>query len=162
MKETLILLAILLTSIIGKSQDTVNNRADTSKLSWTKVYNDTKHALSGLAAGLKTTVEHVYTILIKQQIVQSVVFLSEIILTIVLFLILSIGLVKNLKLYHNENHSFNGDNIEDHTSTILLIIFSILSGIMMCCVIGNVFAEMITGFVNPEYGAMRDIISMFK
>lgn len=44
---------------------------DTSSL-YKQIYTDVKYGLAGLADGLKVGVEHVYIVLVKQQVVKSV------------------------------------------------------------------------------------------
>lgn len=134
-----------------------SNIIDSSKLTAGKVYDDVKTALSGIAVGLKTSAEHVYPILVKQQQVKSITNLSIMGMTTLLFLGLLIGMVKNFKLYHKVGHSFNGDDLGNHASSILLIVFTIICFIILMVVVGNLFSETVTGFVNPEYGAIKDI-----
>jgi len=69
------------TTLLDKTSEIVDSTKKTVKESITSVdtssnfkmlYQDVKEGLSGLATGLKVGVEHVYIVLVKQQIVNSI------------------------------------------------------------------------------------------
>lgn len=164
MKKILLLLAIIMTTaLLSYSQDSLMSQLpDTSKLTVFKVYNDVKAGIVGLSSALKVGAVHVYEVLIKQQYVTSIV---NIIVLLLLFCIAITSFkffVKNQRRTLNKGDDWYSDNWGDHTSIILpmvvCIVFSISFLANFCCNI----KEIITGFVNPEYGAMKDIINFVK
>lgn len=107
-----------------------------------------KNALEQLAKALKTTSEELWKILVKQQRVYSY--------AILLSLLFSIGVmysfVKALNKYHNQTLP----------ASEFQIIYLILTGILT--IFGIFFqathiVQMFTGFANPEYGALMEIIN---
>lgn len=116
------------------------------------IYSDIKEAISGLAEGLNVGAKHVYTVLVKQQLVNS--FTNLLILGISLFLIFSF-----LKSYKSE------EIWETHDNPTGLGIYRILQGLigltLFIFFVANI-SETITGLINPEYGAMENIIELIK
>jgi hypothetical protein len=126
---------------------------DTPTVTWSKVYNDVKGALNGLASGLKVGTEHVYAVLIKQQLVSSIVYL----ITLIISIIVSIFLVKYIKALVKTAE----DAYDDFGYYFLCILFGIIILIMFIISICHM-ESMITGFINPEYGAIKEIIDKIK
>lgn len=137
---------------INKGVSTVYND---SKSVVTTVYQDIKNmtpeiknALEQLAKALKTTSEELWKILVRQQKVYSYAILIS--------LLFSIGVmysfIKALTKYHNQTLP----------ASEFQIVYLILTGILT--ISGIVFqathiVQMFTGFVNPEYGALMEIIN---
>lgn len=124
---------------------------DSSQLSFKEVYTDIKAGLSGLGSALKVGSEHVYEVLIKQQIVYgilySIIFLLGIILT-------SIG----IRMFHKSKTS----DWEAPTILILSILCFWVGGLTLLGIgIGHI-DNITTGFINPEYGAIKDILEFIK
>ncbi len=122
---------------------------DTVKTTFTKVYEDIKEGLTGLASGLKVGVTHVYAVLVKQQVVRSVTY-------VILYLILSItGIVLIRKSYNILK--------ENDSDTEGLGIFLGIAGGVVTVIVLILFTftidNTVTGFLNPEYGAIKEIIS---
>ena len=105
---------------------------DTSS-TFKQVYSDVKQGLVGLAAGLKVGVEHVYKVLVKQQVVLAISWLLYLISLIPIGFILYKGGVKIYAYCDDDNPMglFHMDII-------------------------------VTGFVNPEYGAIKEIINLIS
>lgn len=177
MKKQLILLLALfsfscLQADIG---ETISNGIDSAKVAVSEtvttidtssnfklMYNDIKSTLATLATSLKVGAEHVYGVLIKQQIAISI---TNIFIYLLQIIILIIFIKIGLKLYnnHKKEHPHN-DLIEStvgFTSITIFILTSILSIIFMVFILDS-FSETITGFVNPEYGAIKEIIELAK
>lgn len=100
-----------------------------------------------LAEQLKVPAEHVYQVLTKQQIVLGITSIISCLISILIFLIL-------LHFLYKEE-----DPWEEPT---VLNIFTILSGILSLVTILIFLTGGITCLLNPEYGAINDIISIFK
>ena len=132
---------------------------DDGKGAISTVYNDMKSlapdiksALVSIAEGLKTTSEKVWDILVKQQLVFSLSYL-------VLF-ISSLFLWFQFKKQYNllQTDLDEDNNIKD--KNILFTVLLALLAITDSVVSGLHMVDMITGFVNPEYGALKNIIEV--
>jgi uncharacterized membrane protein len=132
---------------------------DSTKLTFTKVYNDVKGGLSGLAAGLKTGVSHVYEVLVKQQVVNAVIFLLVGIFSIIFFCI-TISNIKKSK-WGSSGYSWSVKEEEFNKNATMTIIFGIFFMISLIVTICNL-DTIVGGFINPEYGAIKEIISFIK
>lgn len=137
---------------IDSVKTNVNNAVtsiDTSSVTKT-IYQDVKSALVGLSSGLKVGAEHVYEILVKQQIVNSITYL----ILLIIALLLIIPLYKFIKFCMN-NKNVNEGNVFICLIGIIVVGFF---NIIMLFKIDNI----IMGFVNPEYGAIEKILELIK
>ena len=133
---------------------------DNIDATFTTVYNDVKEAISGLADGLQVGGEHVYQVLIKQQrIIAWLWFLS-----LPFMIVFSILFRKCLQAGHRgyleqiPKESCPDWYIKD-------VIFSALTGMIMMVALLAFFLTMsdgLTGFINPEYGAIQEILELIK
>lgn len=125
---------------------------DTARLTVSRVYNDIKDGLKGLGSALKVGSEHVYVIIVKQQIVKSVIGL---ILIVICFIII-FPLIKFIK------YLVNHDDVDEVFGLAVACVFLCIGWIILVtfsiCNIGNI----VTGFINPEYGAIKDIMSFIN
>jgi hypothetical protein len=141
-------------TLVFNVKDTLVKSAE---LTFNKVYEDAKAGIVGLAKALKQPAIHIYNILVKQQIVNSITYLFFFILTIVLT-ILSINWMRNAKWG-------DGDTCEEedcwNINATLGLIFGIISFVLIIVSICNI-QNMVMGFVNPEYGAIKDIMNFIK
>lgn len=122
---------------------------DTSKVTEREVYNNIKQAISGLSEGLKIGADKVYNVVLKQQIVNSVIFLVFLLLGIIELIIASIILKKA---------EASTKAIQEDILIVAGIILLVLGAIMFLIGLYNI-NEIITGFINPEYGAIKDIMN---
>lgn len=161
-----------LTSMVDKASSSVSttlNTVDTSSLA-REIYNDLTAGITALAGALKVGATHVYEVLVKQQYVYSIIYLMiYIILLITIFMMYRI----TKKTYHShltlcgykEGDSYNTPDLGDSAKGVLSVVLSILTiaisvtFIVMFCI---TIELVITGFVNPEYGAMKDIVNFTK
>ncbi len=105
-------------------------------------------ALKGLAAALEVPAKHVYAILVKQQMVYAIGYLILIIAGIFI-----VGSCIGLASYADSN------NYE--FLCVSSFIFGVVGAIML--IVGMcLIPEILTGFVNPEYGAIKDIANLIK
>jgi hypothetical protein len=119
---------------------------DTTKVTEQQVYNDIKSTLNGLSKSLKVGAEHVYEVLIRQQLITSLsksIFL--IISIIALYLFIKIG----SKADWDEP---NGKNL----SALVGVSISFIGALMCIIELPNI----LTGFINPEYGVIKDISNL--
>jgi uncharacterized membrane protein (DUF485 family) len=160
----LIILAIGLTSFVSAQQP-----VDTTTVSFTEVYRDatvasstiytdTKDAIKQIGAALKVGSEHVYAVLVRQQYVKAIIGLF--VLSLIIFLLyMFIQYSANVKDWDD------GEVYADKNK--LSIVVAIASGVLSIILTIIFFAgeypqDIIQGFINPEYGAMMDIVDMIK
>jgi len=127
------------------------NAVDTSRLS-KQVYGDVKQALVGIASALKVGVEHVYKVLVVQQIVKSITWFILLLIPTILFVIFK----KRCYDWCKEN-SDDSDGISWLVYAGIWIAWLVSSGVG----IGHL-DTIVTGFVNPEYGALQDILNFIQ
>jgi hypothetical protein len=123
------------------------------------MYSDFKQGIVALASSLKVGAEHVYEVLVRQQIVYAIVFLS---LTIIGFILILnwIKKYKDDKEVWWDSCSYNGKG--DVTGLGVLRFIQILVALIMIGIGVCNISSIMTGFVNPEYGAIQDVIEMVK
>lgn len=150
MKTTIILFLlafVTITTLAQEAPDTVQH--DFKHV----IYKDAKAAIQQLADALKVGSEHVYGILVKQQIVNSVVYLIILILSI-------IALTISFKQFCKVRTDGYGDVVDQTGIHIAFGLISGLPGILMLfmglCSINTI----VTGFINPEYGAIEKILEL--
>jgi hypothetical protein len=117
------------------------------------MYSDFKYGITALAASLKVGAEHVYEVLVKQQIVYSIIWTIVLIIGIV-FISIWLYRYKDDKEEWEDRASVTGIGVFRTMQVfvgILLFIFGILH-----------IDTIITGFINPEYGALKDVIDMVQ
>lgn len=130
----------------------------TEQLTMLKVYEDVKAGINGLAASLKAPAEHVYMILIKQQYVKAWIGVIMVFLTI-LFIGLAIKFAYNIADWE-DGTAFEG---KSPSSIGFFTVFTILSILfLVATMISGYPTDIIQGFINPEYGAIKDIIDFVK
>lgn len=144
-------------AVVDSAKQTVVNTAntvDTSRLS-KQVYADFKQALTGIASALRVGVEHVYIVLVKQQVVKAIQWTILGLLPLIVFIVFGRSFWRYCQAHDKD--SGKGDDFV----WFLWFIF------VLVCVIGGCFGiahidTIVTGFVNPEYGAMTDIMDFIE
>jgi hypothetical protein len=119
---------------------------DTSSL-YRTIYEDAKSGLKGIADALKVGAEHVYIVIVKQQVVKAVTWLIFILLQIPLGVLVYVG-GKKLFAYCDKGNP-------------LPVFYTIFIGgtPIVLLIIGLCHLDVIvTGFLNPEFGAMEQIM----
>lgn len=168
MKKIIFLLVVFITFSCSAQKDSIII-PNAAKLTFSKVYSDVKEGIQGLAVALKTPAIHVYQVMIRQQIVKSIINVCTV---LGLFLCCIIGAnyaratyKEHIKLYSEQNGGSLRADIDDTPKGPLAVGLTIVSiglglaGVIVLCV---TMQETITGFVNPEYGAIKEIISFVK
>ena len=163
MRKLLLVLLVFIPFTFLKAQDSIKIPLnDTGKITVSKVYNDAKSALTGLAQALKVGSEHVYEVLVKQQIVYSITYtILDLILIIVIALCWNKFSANNNRLSNKDDGWYN-DDLDDHFGLGGLLAISIIISVFTIIVFLCTIQGIVSGFVNPEYGAMKDIVSFFK
>lgn len=162
MKKFIITLGILLISISGfcfqdVSKDSISDKQ--SKELTEQIYSDVKSVITGLAKELKVGAENVYAVIKSQQVVKSTVNIIKYVL-LILMLILGIkGILIGYKYCSTDSY---GDKDLDHP----LFIFSSVATIPLLAISISMFSatitETITGFINPDFGAINYILQLIK
>lgn len=142
---------------------------DSTQLTFKEVYSDIKAGLSGLAQGLKIGSERVYEVLIRQQCVRAyiwclVLLFGLILLTYFIYCFNSKNRFK-IKTRYNKNSDDEEEYIDKKewdgahiTKTIIMGLISIMFMIPGCFHIDII----LTGFINPEYGTIKEILEFVK
>lgn len=174
LKTIVIVSILLLTSLIGKAQvidsiisktahtitsaagsvkdGVVNsyNYADTSS-TFKTVYNDGKEALKALASLLRTSVERVFYVMVKQQYMLGFIDLGKFLLMLTLLIWISKKVTKT-KTEDPNSLAYDGFRII-HLVFLIFFVYSTL----------NVYIPSISQhFINPEYPVYLQIIDMIK
>lgn len=161
-------------TIVSKVQESVlESIPDSSALTFKEVYTDVKSGLSALGSALKIGSEHVYTVLVKQQLTNSIMYL---IMVLFLYILTIIGYNKAKKTYEahlslnpydkvKDNYDFSNYDINSSAKGILSVIITILTIILFVSTTATLctnFNVIITGFINPEYGAIKEVLNIIK
>lgn len=160
MKKHIFIIFLSFTSLLGTSKtsnDTLVSNIkesvleaipDSSVLTFKEVYSDIKSGLTALGSSLKVGSEHVYEVLIKQQLSNSITGLLMLILSI----ICSIIIIKLAKKAFNE---------DEELGFITVIFIGIPTMIFLVYELWHM-NDIVTGFINPEYGAIKEILEVIK
>jgi hypothetical protein len=116
------------------------------------MYSDFKYGITALAASLKVGAEHVYEVLVKQQIVYSIIWTIVLIIGIVF---ISIWLYR----YKDDKEEWTDG---DATALGVFRTMQVFLGILLFIIGIMNIDTIITGFINPEYGALKDVIDMVQ
>lgn len=140
-------LIILCLSIMLSVQVVAQVKQDSTKLTVKEVYNDAKQVIAQLAKALQIGTEHVYEVVVKQQLVHSITWL---IIYLVGFTSIYLSLKKTFNLVQEDDDWIN-----------LLIPLCVVALVFMVTFVWTI-DDVVTGFVNPEYGALRTIMNLIK
>lgn len=111
-------------------------------------------AIKQMAVALKTPVEHVYEVLVRQQVVNSFISIGYLVL-----LVICAVLIWKCYIKGNEMYSESGDDC----FVVIAVIASVLWGVFVIVFFASgSFGDIFQGFVNPEYGAIRDIMELIN
>ena len=151
----IVVLAIISTNVFS-TEVMVN---DTTALTFNKVYEDVKEGIQGLAVALKEPAEHVYKIIVKQQLIHSIGFATVLLLSVVGFILL----YKSIKFINQpapQNSNYSRVDLDE--GWIILPIAIGLTSIVFFIIGMLSFDTILTGIINPEYGAITDIMNFIK
>lgn len=154
MKKLLFILTLVASCFVSNAQDTPHSiLPDTSKLTVAKVYGDVKEGLKGLGQALKVGSEHVYVVLVRQQIVNACTWCL-----LLLFCFVTIfPMIWYVKYLCRDDVDCDDLFAVTALCVILCICWAIMAGVAI-----SHTADILTGFINPEYGAIKDIFEFIK
>jgi len=186
MKKLILGLLLFSISILGYSQSAAEQTAAnvqdvkeavdavkqaTTQVNPTVVYFTEK--LQELAKSLKVPAEHVYRVLVQKEQITAYSKMSLLLFT---FLVGSILLVITIKSYNKKNDSwrrfnptdyhikenpeYNRYDLDDSWWIAGIIVSSgiLVIGLMITAISGS---DIILGVINPEYGAIKEIMRLF-
>ena len=126
---------------------------DTSSVS-KQLYTDLKSGLVGIAGALKVGAEHVYEILVRQQVVNSILYL----LCGVLAFISIINFISKNK----SSEVWFDDDVDFITGLGFIRLIQLIIGFILLLVFLFHLDNIVTGFINPEFGALEQIMNWVK
>ena len=126
------------------------NAVDTSG-NFKMIYTDIKTGISALASGLKVGAEHVYEVLVRQQLVNAIVWLIVFVASVI-FLRATIKYA--IKVIEKEGMASEVETVMAFFGNLLAVMIFIIALFHIDTIV--------TGFVNPEYGAIETIIEIVK
>ncbi len=132
--------------------DTLLANADTSTVS-KQIYSDVKSAINSIAAGLKVGAEHVYTVLVKQSIVEAITYM--------VVLLFGIFVICNWFKAYKSDEDWLAKNDDPAVLGIVRIIQLLFSIILIITGVVNI-DTIVTGLINPEFGAISRILEIIK
>lgn len=135
---------------------------DSTKITISTVYKDVREALSELGKGLKVGSEKVWSVLVVQQKVEAITWLIIDVLLITLLIICTTKTLKWMARLQTPDDEWHKDYIEEHPQIIVGIILSIVLLIISLVIVFGTMSNIVTGFINPEYGALERIMEMIK
>jgi hypothetical protein len=112
-------------------------------------------ALETIGEKLEAPAEHVYSILVRQQTIKAWYNLIPLVLVGITWLFIAGFWVHAYIL--NQKDSYEYDDWFFGWS-----IAGIISTVIFGCVIGGCIGAAVTGFTNPEYGALKDIFQVIS
>lgn len=121
------------------------------------IYDKTTEAVKQLAEALTVPAEHVYKVLVYQQKVISISYLIFYIFTILLTVFYYKYTLWTIKKNEKGRNKYDYSNGEQEVLTIVLTIFNLICWVLLFCTIDTT----ISGLTNPEYGAIKEIMSLF-
>ncbi len=140
-----------ITDSIGTKVSNAITKVDTS--STTKmIYNDVKDAVKSIASGLKTSVEHVMTVVAKKYFIQGIIDLVTCLLCIIGIIILYRIASKSLVAFQKD---------EEMLPFVGLIVPPIGIVVLACIGYSNL-QEGLLYTLNPEYYVIEDIFNFIK
>ena len=107
-------------------------------------------AISSLADALKVSAEHVYMVLVRQQVAEGI----SVVLLLVVFIIIAIMFSRN---FNKADYKDSQGNRHATMSIILGICTAVLGVILIF-----ILPEAIIKLINPEYGAIKEIFELVK
>jgi hypothetical protein len=135
-------------TVYTDAKDAVSTIHEDGKAVVGTLYQDVKGALQQLAGPLKVGAEHVYTILVKQQVVRATTWLCVDVLLLLLTSTFVYFSFKEIKKNPSSDDSWFALPLLLFTGAFITTLFTI-----------NII---VSGFVNPEYGAIQDILDVIR
>lgn len=137
----------------------MNPQDSTHQVTWSQVYNDFKDALSGAADALKTGADHVYEILVRQQLINSI---SMTIFYVIGICVCAAAWTIVIKFTKRKNEEEKGLNSYERGDWGMLYIIPSVFTVLFLFIFSISLKTTIMGYLNPEYGAIMEIKSFIR
>ena len=153
MKKTILLLTTLLLLFYANAsedvtKDTAKYVTDTNAEKLIDKYTEKIEAgISALAESLKQPAEHIYDVLVRQRVIEAWKWICIIGLNLFLTILFAIVL-----------KGFKGSEGDTDALRFIVLIFGIITFIMIIFGLNPI----LSGFINPEYGAIKEIANFFN
>lgn len=167
MKKVLMIIGVVLIYLLGFFGYINAEASTTDTLSSPHVTNNVvylteqvKQAVSSIAEGLKAPAEHVYSVLVKQRVINAV---SNIFIYLILITLSYISIRWTVGKYDPEEDCYDGVMWDGYKYDINGWIFLplVVTGATIL-IIGGSMSTTISGLLNPEYFAIQEILSIIK
>lgn len=135
------------------------NAQDSTSVTFSNVYNDFKDALNGIADSLKVGAEHVYEVLVRQQLINAISMTIFYVVGIAVCVASWVIVIKFLKRKNDEEKNLSHYKRGDWG--VMYLIPSVFT-ILFLFIFAVSLKTTIMGFLNPEYGAMMEIKSFIR
>jgi hypothetical protein len=157
MKNLLLILTLMFVTIQVSADSTQTKFQDLKEVvdtssTFKMIYNDVKDGITALGSALKVGAEHVYTVLVRQAIVEAITFL----------IIGIIGLILCTKFVNHYKSDEKWHENDNPTGLGVLRVFQVILGSILFLISILTIDVIITGFVNPEYAAIKEILNILK
>ena len=182
MKKLFLLFMICVSTLVNAQEKTIETVYKDSKNGISTVYDDLKsttpqikNALESLSKELKTTTDSLWLILVKQQLVWSWCFLVLILSSLFnwfLFYKRNFTTLKDDEILIGKQTRKTGYSSDPQTITDIILrknlIFPWFVYVhLTICITLSVFSflhfsDMLTGFINPEFGALKTITEVVQ
>ena len=161
MKKLFLLSILIFTFAIGSAQDSLAVKPvipPTVADQVNQVVDNVSSKVVALAEALKVPAEKVFIVMVKQQFI---IALSK---SIVLGVFFIIFILSALTLLNKNSHEYNSydEFVDFNVRGYVTLTFSIIFGIIFTISLVDSSDAILTGFFNPEYGAIQDIVEMVK
>ena len=147
---------------VGSEVKTGIHTVDTSS-NFKLIVNNVTNGISALSTGLKVGAEHVYKVLVVQQIVKAITsIIVYLVLIVVIFLYLR-RISRTGETFNNKDHKNYNNTWDDHPEVIIPgVAISVIAGVIFVIYFARTIQETVGGLVNPEYGALQEIFIFVK
>ena len=161
MKKLFLLSILIFTFAVGSAQDSLAVKSvipPTVADQVNQVVDNVSNKVVALAEALKVPAEKVFIVMVKQQFIVALSESFSLSIFFIFFLLSILTLLNKNSHEYNFNDEFRDFNVRGYITLILSVIFGIIFTV-------NLFTSsdaILTGFFNPEYGAIQDIVEMVK
>jgi hypothetical protein len=168
--KTTIIVVMLLISIFALSflttspafSQEVKDTVITEELAANQIINNIVDkatiAVSSIADALKVPAEHVYNVLVRQSIV---IAISNTIIYIIIIIVTYLLYNKAFYYYNFTKKEYPNRSIFVNEPECSLMVIAIMCSITCFIVIISTINKVISGFINPEYLAIKEILNIF-
>ena len=134
-----------------------------------KYLDRAEDAISALAEKLSVPAEHVYEVLLRQQMVEAVaITIVLVLMAISSYLLISIPYKdwRRVNIAYNKKNDITRENYNYYDLSdswwVWPVGIGIVLGVITVIAILSAIGPVATGFINPEYGAVQEILKVIQ